>query len=164
MNYKVIANVFTCYYESSIGLLLLEANNLALISISFTQEKNCNERMNGFLRKTRLQLNEYFSGKRRVFNLPVIYNGTTFQVKVWEALREIDYGKTVSYKEIAEKINHSKAYRAVGSANNRNQLPIIIPCHRVIGSKGKLTGYAGGLWRKKWLLEHEKGILERKGL
>lgn len=164
MKYKGSDKIFRCYYDSPIGLLLIQGTNLTLEQISFVQEKDKGESSNELLKKTTEQLDEYFIGKRTVFDLPLKFEGTSFQKKVWKALREINYGKTLSYKEIAEKINHSKAYRAVGSANNKNKLPIIIPCHRVIGTKGDLTGYAGGISRKKWLLDHEKKVIERKGI
>lgn len=160
---KESEKVFRCYYESPIGLLLLLASPFQLEYIQFVEDRKHQEVINEVLQKTILQLDDYFSGKRIKFDLPLNVVGTDFQNKVWDALRKINYGQTVTYKIIAEKINHSKAYRAVGHANNKNQLPIIIPCHRVIGSKGRLTGYAGGLWRKQWLLEHEKIVLERKG-
>ena len=103
-----------------------------------------------------IQLDEYFQGKRTTFSLPFKLTGTPFQLAVWKELQNIPYGKTTSYKEIAQKINKPKACRAVGMANNKNPLPIIIPCHRVIGSNGKLIGYAGGLKLKNYLLELEK--------
>ena len=102
------------------------------------------------------QLDEYFEGKRRIFDIKVSFDGTKFQKSVWNALREIPYGETATYKEISEKVGCLKGYRAVGLANNRNPIPIIIPCHRVIGSDGSLTGYAGGLDIKKKLLILEK--------
>jgi len=101
------------------------------------------------------QLKEYFEGKRRVFDLNLNPQGTDFQKKVWKALLEIPYGKTISYLELSKKLGDVKAIRAAASANGKNPLWIIIPCHRVIGSDGSLTGYAGGLHRKKWLLNHE---------
>lgn len=101
------------------------------------------------------QLNEYFEGKRQEFDLLLNPEGTIFQKKVWNALLEIPYGKTMSYLELSKKLGDVKAIRAVASANGKNPLWIIIPCHRVIGSDGSLTGYAGGLHRKKWLLNHE---------
>lgn len=101
------------------------------------------------------QLGEYFSGEHKIFHIDVILKGTEFQRKVWNTLKEIPYGVTVSYAMVAEKTGNRKAARAVGNANNKNPVSIIIPCHRVIGSDGSLTGYGGGLWRKKWLLEHE---------
>jgi len=107
------------------------------------------------IKETVKQLDEYFSGKRRDFNLPLVLHGTDFQVKVWNALRQIPYGETCTYGEIARMIGSPKACRAVGMANNRNPIPVIIPCHRVIGSNGSLTGYAGGLEIKQKLLNLE---------
>jgi len=107
------------------------------------------------IKKTAAQLEEYFAGKRKAFDLPLNPQGTEFQKKVWKALQEIPYGKTVSYKDIAEKIGSPKASRAVGGANNKNPISIIIPCHRVIGANGALVGYAGGLDMKRELLELE---------
>ena len=102
------------------------------------------------------QLSEYFEGKRKNFDLPLKFYGTEFQNRVWRELQNIPYGKTISYKELAEKTGNIKACRAVGMANNKNPIPIIIPCHRVVGSNGKLTGYAGGLDVKKFLLDLEQ--------
>ncbi len=113
----------------------------------------------GFFKPYVKQLDEYFNGKRRDFSLPLHIQGTKFQKKVWEALLDIPYGTTQSYAGIAEKIGHQNAFRAVGNANNKNKIAIIVPCHRVIGSDGGLTGYACGLWRKEWLLAHEKNNL-----
>lgn len=102
-----------------------------------------------------IQLNEYFKGKRNQFDLKLNALGTDFQKKVWKHLEQIPYGKTVSYLELSKQIGDVKALRAVANANGKNPLWIIVPCHRVIGSDGSLTGYAGGLYRKQWLLEHE---------
>lgn len=104
------------------------------------------------------QLIEYFNGNRRVFELPVVQEGTPFQQKVWQALMEIPFGKTLSYLELSRRLGDPKAIRAVAAANGKNNVAIVVPCHRVIGSNNQLVGYAGGLWRKKWLLEHEKKI------
>ncbi len=104
------------------------------------------------------QLLDYFEGKRQVFDFPIHQKGTDFQQKVWAALLAIPFGKTCSYLELARKIGDEKSIRAVGTTNGKNQLGIIVPCHRVIGSNGDLTGYAGGLWRKRWLLEHEQKV------
>ena len=101
------------------------------------------------------QFREYFEGKRRKFDLTLNPEGTSFQKKVWELLQEIPYGKTISYLELSKRLGNPKAIRAAAAANGKNPLWIIVPCHRVIGSNGDLTGYAGGLHRKKWLLEHE---------
>ena len=102
-----------------------------------------------------LQLNEYFTGNRKTFNLKLNPQGTEFQKKVWEALQNVPYGKTITYLEQSKVLGNVKAIRAVAGANGKNPISIVIPCHRIIGSDGSLTGYAGGLWRKKWLLEHE---------
>jgi methylated-DNA-[protein]-cysteine S-methyltransferase len=101
------------------------------------------------------QLDEYFSGKRKNFDLPIRQKGTEFQQKVWTELMQIPYGKTISYLQLAQRLGNVKTIRAAASANGRNQLSIVVPCHRVIGSDGSLTGYGGGLPRKKWLLDHE---------
>jgi methylated-DNA-[protein]-cysteine S-methyltransferase len=103
------------------------------------------------------QIDEYFKGKRRKFHLDLDPLGTPFQKMVWRQLEKIPFGKVVSYGEIAGVIGNSKACRAVGSANGKNPIAIIIPCHRVVGRDGNLTGYGGGLWRKEWLLKHERG-------
>jgi len=104
------------------------------------------------------QLIQYFNGQRRVFELPLNQPGTPFQQGVWNELVLIPFAKTISYLDLARKTGDTKATRAVANANGRNNIAIIVPCHRVIGSNGELTGYAGGLWRKKWLLEHEAKI------
>lgn len=161
MDQKKINSIFTAYYDSPIGLLQLQGDESKLVRIKFIENQQGKENSNIILKEGILQLKEYFEGKRLKFNLPLKFNGTDFQMKVWTALNEIDFGEVMSYKDIAKKINHPKAYRAVGNANNKNQIPMIMPCHRVIGSGGKLTGYAGGLWRKEWLLAHEKEVLER---
>jgi methylated-DNA-[protein]-cysteine S-methyltransferase len=106
-------------------------------------------------KKCTTQLDEYFSGERKNFQLPISQDGTEFQQKVWNELMQIPYGKTISYLQLAQRLHNVKAIRAAASANGRNQLCIVVPCHRVIGSDGSLTGYGGGLHRKKWLLNHE---------
>jgi len=105
-----------------------------------------------------LQLKDYFEGKRTEFSFKINPAGTDFQQKVWQELLNIPFGKTCSYLELSKKLGDVKAIRAVASANGKNPLWIVVPCHRVIGSDGSLTGYAGGLWRKKWLLEHENPV------
>jgi AraC family transcriptional regulator of adaptative response/methylated-DNA-[protein]-cysteine methyltransferase len=106
----------------------------------------------------RKQLFEYFEGKRKEFTVPLFTPGTEFQLSVWNSLLKIPYGSTCSYKQQAAKLNNPEAIRAVANANGMNRISILIPCHRVIGENGNLTGYGGGLWRKKWLLDHEKSI------
>ncbi len=107
------------------------------------------------------QLNEYFEGKRKEFNFKINPNGTDFQKKVWDALLAIPYGKTLSYLELSKQLGNVKAIRAVANANGKNPLWIVVPCHRVIGTDGSLTGYAGGLHRKKWLLDHENPVKQQ---
>ncbi len=142
--------------ESKLGRILLEAKENKLTGCHFTKEKATSKQADLFLFKVKEELEEYFSGQRKEFDIPLAPQGTDFQKKVWKALQNINYGTTASYKEIAQKINNPKAVRAVGMANNQNPIAIIIPCHRVIGSNGKLVGYAGGLELKQKLLELEK--------
>lgn len=123
-----------------------------------TNESNLSLVDQAALEKCTQQLDEYFLNKRKEFNFPMKQSGTAFQQNVWNELLKIPYGKTISYLQLARQIGNVKSIRAVGAANGRNNLPIVVPCHRVIGSDGSLTGYAGGLWRKKWLLEHENKL------
>ena len=147
---------YFCKYQFENISLYLVATETHLINIQFTQPQKALLQTTELLSMATIQLDEYFQGKRTIFSLPFKLTGTPFQLAVWKELQNISYGKTTSYKEIAQKINKPKAYRAVGMANNKNPLPIIIPCHRVIGSNGKLIGYAGGLKLKNYLLELEK--------
>ncbi len=150
-------------YDSPIGAILLVANEVGLSGAHFVGEKYYPEvdpdwQRNGkakFIAAARKQLDEYFGGKRRHFEIEIAPDGTPFQRKVWRALTEIPFGATRSYGEIAARIGEPKASRAVGAANGRNPISIIVPCHRVIGANGDLTGYAGGLHRKQALLALE---------
>lgn len=148
--------VYFCKYQFENISLYLVATETHLINIQFTQPQKALLQTTELLSMATIQLDEYFQGKRTTFSLPFKLTGTPFQLAVWKELQNIPYGQTTSYKEIAQKINKPKACRAVGMANNKNPLPIIIPCHRVIGSNGKLIGYAGGLKLKNHLLELEK--------
>ena len=148
--------VLFCKYQFENISLYLVATETHLINIQFTQPQKALLQTTELLSMATIQLDEYFQGKRTTFSLPFKLTGTPFQLAVWKELQNIPYGQTTSYKEIAQKINKPKACRAVGMANNKNPLPIIIPCHRVIGSNGKLIGYAGGLKLKNYLLELEK--------
>ncbi|RDW15171.1 cysteine methyltransferase [Oceanobacillus arenosus] len=147
-------------YQSPIGIIEISGNHEAIHSILFSEKEKPENYLHAdtslVLQECYHQLDEYFQGKRRDFSIPYEVEGTDFQKGVWKALTDVPYAKTGSYKDIAISIGNEKAIRAVGSANGRNKLSIVIPCHRIIGSNGKLTGYAGGLWRKEWLLEHEK--------
>ncbi len=147
---------YFCKYQFENISLYLVATETHLINIQFTQPQKALLQTTELLSMATIQLDEYFQGKRTTFSLPFKLTGTPFQLAVWKELQNIPYGQTTSYKEIAQKINKPKAYRAVGMANNKNPLPIIIPCHRVIGSNGKLIGYVGGLNLKNYLLELEK--------
>lgn len=126
------------------------------------QPRSLRRGTNDLLNRVAAQLQEYFAGTRTTFDLPLEPSGTDFQLSVWELLRKIPYGVTTSYGELARRLGDPKASRAVGAANGANPIPIIVPCHRVVGSKGELTGFGGGLDRKRWLLEHE-GALMRLG-
>ena len=147
-------------YHSPIGMIEITATAqyitavlfVAREQVAFEQTPSTPEVLNNCYQ----QLDEYFKGERQQFTVPYKYEGTAFQKQVWQALATIPFGETASYKDIAQQIGNEKAVRAVGMTNSKNQISIIIPCHRVIGKNGKLTGYAGGLWRKEWLLKHEK--------
>jgi methylated-DNA-[protein]-cysteine S-methyltransferase len=149
--------------DSPVGRLLLIADDDALVGMHFPAlepprlEARTLARCEGHpvLARTRDQLREYFEGERRVFDLPLAPRGTAFQERVWRALRAIPFGKTRSYAAIAAAIGQPSAMRAVGAANGKNPIAIIVPCHRVIGADGSLTGFGGGLPRKRWLLRHE---------
>lgn len=144
------------FYKTLIGTARITGNIDGIQSIIFIEEDiETSKSIPEFLRSCIIQLEEYFNGIRREFDLKLNPNGTDFQNSVWDELKRIPYGKTLSYMEQTKKLGNLKAIRAVASANGKNQISIVIPCHRVIGSDGSLTGYAGGLWRKKWLLELE---------
>lgn len=143
------------HLQSEHGWLEITCSEHALQSVFFVQHKQP-ATPNALSRETRQQLAAYFAGKLTRFDLPLNATGTAFQQQVWAALCDIPYGETRSYGQLANAINKPKAVRAVGAANGRNPISIIVPCHRVIGANGTLTGYAGGLSRKAWLLELEK--------
>ena len=147
------------YMEAKLGKIGIIEEDGQIIKVDINK-KNINKDIirkdTTLLIEASKQLKEYFNGKRKEFNLPLNPKGTEFMKKVWKELQKIPYGETKSYKELAEKIDNPKAVRAVGMANNKNPIPILIPCHRVIGSDGKLIGYALGLDIKQWLLNLEK--------
>lgn len=145
----------TVFINTPLGTAKIKGDELGVSVISILQEGEISKTIPLELKDAVKQLQEYFEGKRTTFNFPINPKGTDFQQKVWKALLEIPYGKTTSYMDLSKKLGDVKAIRAVASANGKNPLWIVVPCHRVIGSDGSLTGYAGGLWRKKWLLEHE---------
>ena len=145
-------------YPSPIGNLKIVLEDKQLVAIEFLHKKTVKNsaKITALGKKVIRQLDEYFAGKRKIFDLPLKLEGTAFQIKVWKALEKVPYGITASYKDIAVKIGKPLAARAVGMANNRNKLPIVIPCHRIIGNNGALVGYAGGLKIKEFLLQLEK--------
>lgn len=150
-------NVFLC--ETTIGKLGIADDGKGISNIFFNESdipRDSIIKETEIIKEAINQINEYFDGKRKQFDLSLSIKGTEFQKKVWHALTQIPYGETRSYKEIAEIVDSPKAYRAVGMANNRNPISIIIPCHRVIGSNGKLVGYGGGIDIKIKLLDLEK--------
>ncbi len=146
-------------YPTLIGSITLKEMDGAISSISTSDEaeNECEYVETQLIRRAIDQIREYLEGKRKIFDFPIAWQGTSFQIKVWEALRNIPYGETRSYGQIAAAIGHPKASRAVGMANNRNPLLIVVPCHRVVGADGSLVGYAAGLPIKKYLLELERG-------
>lgn len=148
--------LLSAVYDSPCGPLELVSDGKALVNLAFAGKSGKATRLGcPVLRMAFEQLDEYFIGKRRVFDLPLSFVGTGFQKRVWKALTRIPFGETRSYGEVAESIRKPLAMRAVGGANNKNPIAIIVPCHRVIGADGKLVGYGGGLAKKKWLLNHE---------
>ncbi len=150
---------FFAYYDSPIGLIEIGGTPDGIISLFFVEERRSGVDTNGVCEEAVKQISEYFAGSRQEFDLPVMMDGTEFQLQVWQELRRIPFGQTVSYGDLARSIRKPSAVRAVGAANGDNPVSIIVPCHRVIGSDGGLTGYGGGLPRKQWLLKHEGGLL-----
>lgn len=153
-----------CHYQSPLGLMTLQASERGMLGVWFETQTTQPEQLGHYnpayplLVEAMRQLKQYFAGQRRQFELPLAATGTEFQREVWQALCRIPYGEAWSYQQLADAIGNPKAVRAVGLANGRNPLSVIVPCHRVIGKSGKLTGYAGGIERKAFLLELE-GIL-----
>jgi methylated-DNA-[protein]-cysteine S-methyltransferase len=156
--------------DSPVGELLLVATDAGLAGVYFDVSRlrpppvaTTGEGGADILAAARQQLDEYFTHRRVTFDLPLDPRGTPFQLRVWNALREVPYGETVSYSEIARRIGAADAVRAVGAANGANPIPIVVPCHRVVGARGELTGFGGGIERKRWLLAHEtKALLDSK--
>ncbi len=149
--------VYKTNYESPLGCIEIAGNPEGVLSINI-QDGPCEAfaPIPDCLKACIQQLHEYFQGTRREFSLDLVFQGTDFQKRVWKALTKIPFGETVSYKDIAKAIGNIKGVRAVGNANGKNKITIVVPCHRVIGSTGDLVGFASGLWRKEWLLNHEK--------
>jgi methylated-DNA-[protein]-cysteine S-methyltransferase len=153
----------TIYYKSPVGALCIKSDQGAIAEVSFVNRNSSDleealdyhQPHSAIINKCISQLDEYFAGRLFRFELDLLQPGTPFQQSVWSGLLKIGYGKTCSYLTLSKELGNTKAIRAVGTANGKNNIAIIVPCHRVIGSNGSLVGYGGGLWRKKWLLEHE---------
>ena len=145
----------TVFFTTPLGIAKILGDTNGVASITIIDQGELSAKIPSVLQQAVTELQEYFEGKRTDFTFKINPEGTPFQQKVWQGLLEIPFGKTMSYLQLAQKLGDVKAIRAVASANGKNPLWIVVPCHRVIGTDGSLTGYAGGLWRKKWLLAHE---------
>lgn len=153
---------YTTYTQSPVGSLQVKAKEEGLTAINYYDDdppESLDQPKHPVLKKTIDQLNEYFDGKRKTFDIPLILKGTNFQQKVWKQLQQIPYGQKITYSELATRLGDPQKARAVAGANGLNPIPIIIPCHRVIGADNKLTGYSGGIERKQFLLQLEGALL-----
>ena len=149
--------LYRACHHSEIGFLEIVGNQKGILTITFgADEFESDPNLPAPMAECLRQLDEYFTGQRQKFSIPLLLEGTDFQKAVWRQLQKIPFGQTASYGDIARAVGSPRAFRAVGNANNKNPIPLIIPCHRVIGSDGKLIGFGGGIWRKEWLLDHEK--------
>jgi methylated-DNA-[protein]-cysteine S-methyltransferase len=153
------------FYSSPLGILKICATDTYISEVTFLEEGqpfpemgDSKEMLNNVLQQCVEQFIEYFQGFRRQFEIPVAQTGTEFQQRVWSELIGIPFGKTISYKDLSKRLGDPKVIRAAASTNGKNKIAIIVPCHRVIGTNSELVGYAGGLWRKKWLLAHENKV------
>ncbi|MDH7447299.1 methylated-DNA--[protein]-cysteine S-methyltransferase [Aquimarina sp. 2201CG14-23] len=153
----------TAFIETPLGIATItgDENGISKISITEDTTEKPSAKIPDVLQKAVIQLQDYFKGNRNTFDIKLNPSGTDFQKKVWHELSNIPFGKTVSYLDIAKRLGDPKCIRAAASANGKNPLWVVVPCHRVIGSDGSLTGYAGGLWRKKWLLDHENPVKQQ---
>ncbi len=157
-----MSNIQTAYYKTPIGTAKIVGNENGIQTVSVIDDNiETSFKIPTCLQKCITQLDEYFAGTRTTFHLKLNPQGTKFQQSVWNELLNIPFNKTRSYLQQSKQLGDPKAIRAVASANGKNPIWIIIPCHRIIGSDGSLTGYAGGIWRKKWLLEHESGCKQQ---
>ena len=157
----LMTSTYCSVLQSPIGVVYVFADEDSVSRITFQESDTSGLLENQHSKLAAAQLNDYFEGKLTVFSLPLKQSGTTFQQGVWSALQAIEFGNTCSYLEFSKQQNNVLAIRAIAAANGKNKLAIVIPCHRVIGSNGKLVGYAEELWRKKWLLDHERAISKK---
>ena len=158
-------STYISYLESPIGTLEIKANEESIVSILFLDNPIKEiENTNDVIEICKTQLTEYFAESRKEFNMPLNFSGTDFQNKVWRQLHTIAFGKTISYLQMAKNLGNPRCIRAAGTANGKNPFAIVVPCHRVVGSNNDLVGYAGGLWRKRWLLEHEGNLQKQVSL
>lgn len=155
-------SLYKTYYESTAGLIEIMANDTGVTSILFVKKRAGRRKNNEHTTECLKQLHDYFNKERKTFSVPLDLIGTNFQKRVWNELLNIPYGKTISYLQLAVKLGDKKCIRAAGTANGRNPVSIIVPCHRVIGSNGDLVGYGGGLDKKKFLLEHEGVLIQQE--
>ncbi len=157
---------YLTYYESPLGKLKITADESAIKSIHFMLDIDGveleQENLNEILEKCVFELSQYFNGELQNFSIPTEPDGTEFQKRVWSELTKIPYGKTISYLKLSRQLGNERSIRAVARASGENKIPIIIPCHRVIGSDKSLAGYSGGVWRKKWLIEHEAAVINNE--
>jgi methylated-DNA-[protein]-cysteine S-methyltransferase len=147
------------YCPSEIGLIEVGGTESEIVSVKFVDLCRPQATSNGIVQEGVRQLDGYLRGERRAFDLPLGLHGTDFQLCVWRQVLAVPYGQAATYQEVADGIGNPRAVRAVGAANGRNPLPLLVPCHRIIGHDGRLVGYGGGLWRKEWLLRHEGYLL-----
>ncbi|MFC0445630.1 methylated-DNA--[protein]-cysteine S-methyltransferase [Pseudidiomarina halophila] len=147
--------IYQASIDSELGPVAIYSDGEAITAVSFVQSPVTETKWCPILREAAQQLTDYFDGSLRIFDLPLRPQGTEFQERVWQTLQRIPFGKLASYADVANAIENPKAVRAVGMANSKNPIGIVVPCHRVIGANGTLTGYAGGLDKKSWLLRHE---------
>lgn len=155
-------DLYSGYIYNDLGYLDIKANSEKIVSVYFSDTEPDVGDSNPIVEECKSQLMEYFAGSRKIFSLPLDLKGTDFQIDVWHELMKIPFGEVITYSKLAFRMGDIKKIRAVGMANGKNPVGIIIPCHRVVGKNGNLVGYGGGLWRKKWLLEFESSRLSLK--
>jgi len=153
-----MGKLFVSYMDTPVGLIKVIADPENVVSVIYPGRRSDDEDPNELTKNCVSQLQEYFAGSRKVFDIPIRAKGSEFQVRVWEELMAVPFGTCTTYVDLARKLGDTKFTRAVGLANARNRINILVPCHRVISRDGRLTGYSGGLWRKGWLLKHERMV------